>query len=666
MGSVNVHSNLLSRTKFAQSRTAYYTVRNTLIGAHQRQMYLVEPFELMKSNRQLGAIRKAYAARRSSRRGPFQKLLPPHVYSQVFGDPTYYSVNELCKTCGIAADMQLRDRTFWWQICEKLRKVRDIMDIRSLLSCISSVIRVKYFDPDLMRMLSREFVDDMHKLSVSEIGELMHCYVVANVYSIDLVNAAGAAVSSRLMRHVENVVNPGTLPAAEHRGHQPAYNSVDDTFKEHPETLGLLTKCFAHFGYKNRDLYLSIAYLAIKHWDMFDLYEKCAIFGNLDPKDFEPSEVTNKDADSQETAMEISLAVVSRMNQLLAGLTDDYCPKLLHLVTDEVDATAIMPPNQSEEMEDYAKAIYNLCSVSGATRSLAHVVCRILGNADYVRQNNGSIRVDESLESVMSVLVKLSSELMTSAKEFHSEAKKRYRSTTLQMIKPNEIAPLGNQQPYMCPSVSATYQVFMESTLRMVSAVNASLRSRVGEKDLVGVNALQRYNTKTNAVIRGDDIKSSDMCLNIHSALYDCNMKLSEKECVLIGHFMDAVENYGCQCHNPELLTTAYETIALLSRMNCEACMLLSQRAQHVQDVLSLCIVKDLLSYKDEERYRIMLALKNSKLAPSCYLDHALEKFTRFFRMSKCGTAFSCNQPYKNIMKPSTVQQRKIITNENI
>lgn len=652
MNTANAQSSLLRRTKFAQSRTAYNTVNNTLLGVHQRQVYVVEPFEQAKNNRQLVAIRKAFASRRNSRKGPFQRLLAPHAYSDLFGDPTYYSNKELHRTCTMAAEMRLTDRLFWWQICEKLRKVRDIMNINRLLSCLSSVISVKYFDPDLLRMMSREFVDDMNKLSLAEIAELMQCYVRANVFSVDLVNAAGNSTAARLLTHVKGALNTESSRVDDQ--HDNATDcKAEDSLTARPETLGSLAKCFKYFGYRNRDLYLSIAFLAIKHWRHLDLYGKCAVFSNLDPRDFQPENTGAENTVSAETALEITRDTTNAMMRLFSVFDDSYYVKDLHSITSEAAFGDIVPPNHTGEYDEYVKRLHHLCCASGAVNNLAKVVCRLVDNIACTSEDVTCTDFSQVLDVVMAKMASISSMLMSHARNF--EIVSRNLHENVPKVTDGDRGDEGGDRMhiYASPSVNAARCVFVDSLLRSVCAVNATLRYRL------------RNVACENEVLRGSKLGCSVSDANMHTKLYEPNdnKRLSEEERALLAQFMDAIETYGCRSQAPELLTTALETLSVASTMNCEYAAALREQCQTASNIISWEIVKHLVCFSDEARYRVLLAMHEGKLVPDAYLEHAIGKFTKYVRMSKCGTEFAVSSPYQFLLKEGCIPSGKVQLN---
>ncbi|ORM39790.1 uncharacterized protein BXIN_0001 [Babesia sp. Xinjiang] len=633
MSPANPHADLLRRTKFAQNRTAYNTLRNTLLGVHQRKLYVVEQYELAKNHRQLAAIKKAFASRRNSRKGPFHKLLPPHVYSHLFGDPTYYSNDELCKTCAMAAEMQLTDRHFWWQITEKLRKVRDIIQISDLLRCLEALVAVKYNDQDLLRMLSREFVDDMSKLTLPEIAQLLQCYARMNVYSVDLVESAGKTAAGCLIKHVKRSVPK----EASNRTDDSGEAHEDDATQWPPGTLGLLTKCFRVFGYKNRDLYLSIAYLGIKHWHNLDFYGKCALFANLDPEDFKPEPGVNPAGSTVETANEIARETTNALVRQLRNFSDDFVIKRLDSITDEVDFSAIIPASLDSSYDSYVKSMHSVCCSVGAVNNLAKVICRLAAIT-----NNSDADLSSVVDLVMEKMVSVVARLMSFADDLHSEAMKLERGQMALSIGDGkaEVEVKGHSSVF-CPYLNASRFVIVDAMMRGVCAVNAAIRLRL--------NIL----VSQKEAVWASDLKASVDDGNIHSDLYKIsgNTCLTSYESAFLGHFIDTVCRYGCGSQHPELLTTALETIALSSCMESQSTTNIAGRLKDINDLLAVEAIKNLICFEDEARYRMMLALRNGNVTPNVYLEHGLRNLTKYMRKKKSSVKIVMEPPFQFPLK---------------
>ncbi|GFE53828.1 Holiday-junction resolvase, putative [Babesia ovis] len=638
MSPANPHVEILRRTKFAQNRTAYNTLRNALLYGRQRSIYLVEPYDQVKHNRQLIAIKKAFASRRNGRKGPFQRLLPPHVYSNIFGDPTYYSNNELCKTCVMAAEMQLADRHFWWQIAEKLRKVRDVMQIGDVLRCLESLVSVKYFDRDLLRLLSREFADDMRQLNIPEIAQLLQCYARVNVYSVDLVNSAGDVATGYLMEYVKRAVPSDTPRESDDDEGQ---RKVDPS-NWPPMTLGVLAKCFHMFGYKNRDLYLSIAYMGIKQWPNLDLYGKCALFANLDPTNFNPEGIS--DSMSLETAREVAKETTMALVKQLRNISTDVTIKRLDSITDEVDFTTMVPGRLAPNCDDYVKAMHSLCCCVGAVNNLAKVICRLVDIGDVVKRMD--LEIDNLFDELMHKMATIGGRLMTLHNDVETEAKTRKRERTALSVGDRTIAvPIQEVVTTFCPYISAARHIVVDAILRAVCAVNAVIRQRVNP------SASKRETVPAN------NLKLTVEDGNIHSSLYKsvATLQLTANECDVLSIFMGIVNSIGCSSQEPEFIATAMETVALVSHIATQLPHTISDHIQATNDTLSLEAMKNLVCFGDEARYRIMLALRIGKATPNVFLEHGIHSMTKYMRKKKTSVNISMEPPTQHLLKEKTL-----------
>ncbi|CDR95667.1 hypothetical protein, conserved [Babesia bigemina] len=635
MADVGTPFHILRKTRFTQCRTAYNTVRNALLGLQNRPLYVAEPFELHRNKRRLIAIKKAVSARRNSKKGPFHRLLPPHPYSNLFGDPTYYSNDELCRTCVMASTMRLGDRTFWWQIGEKIRKVRDVINIGDLLRCLVSLATVKYFDADLLRITAREFVDEMDKLTLHEIAQLMQCYARANVYSVDLVNSAGDLVAGRLMEMVS-----GDIQADGPSDHA---NEGEDASKWPQATLGLLAKCFRFFNYHNRDLYLSIAYLTIKNWRNLDLYAKCATFANLDHRNFQSQPNHESNAASMECGEEISRDTTLALLRQLAHFPDGFHLKRLDSITDDVDFDAMVPSAPEDIQGDYVKALHALCCAVSAVNNLARVSCRVVDNAAFVRE---SMAAENVLPIIGSTMEKMAA-ILARSKVYWRELETAYKTMDLTQV---AFASEGNtdEAPHKCiktcPYINTAKHVLIDAAMKSLCAVNAAIRFKV--------NAVRA---------EGRPVSDSEFCFavdddNVHSELYHYvdSIKLTASEMAVVQHWMDIVETCGCSSQEPELLSCALETLAVLLCVDSQKSALSVERVQAIHDLLALEAVKHLVNIREDGRYRIMLALRLGKVAPNAYLEHALQRFTKCLRKNKCKVKLPLVSPYRVLLEEGT------------
>ncbi|GIX63932.1 peptide synthetase, putative [Babesia caballi] len=636
MSAASPHGELLRRTKFAQHGTAYNTLKNTLLCADTRLLYVVDASKQSIRDRQQNAVKRSFTNRRNSRKGPFDRLLPPHAYTNLFGDPAFYSNHEVTRTCAVAAEMGLSDRSFWWQIAEKLRKVRDVMNISDLLRCLESLASVKYFDTDLMRLMTREFIDDMEKLSLPEIAQLLECYARVNVYSVDMVRAAGNAATGHLLTHVRSAVQADGPQDASMPG------DVEDPSQWRPETLGILVKCFRSWGYKNRDLYLSIAYLTIKQWRHLDLNSKCAVFANLDPRDFHPEGGTDTSAVSMVTVEEISRETTLSLVRLLSDFSDEFHVQKLGSITDEVDFASIAA-GITGSSDEYSKVLHTVCCAAGTVRNLAKVFSRLVDNVSCVSSSVEADTCDAAIKIVMEKLANVSVKLVRFGQELDTVSSGMEHGHATTQTECLEVVPLSNGELTMCPSMNAARHVIVDALMRAACAVNAAVRLRA------------------SALISNGEAKSGgDSCgvvpdFNIHSKLYGIpnQTTTTEHESIVVECLMDALETYGCPSQEPELLATALETLALVSK-NLQCAPSSYERIQMLHDRLSMGAVKDLVSFGDEARYRIMLALRHGKVTPNVYLENALKNFTKYVRKN-CSVKFVLEPPHRFLLRERKV-----------
>lgn len=153
------------------------------------------------------AIKASARRKRIAKRGKFPDINPPHEYSSTLGDPIFYTLESLPRILKDASDKRFTHMSYWIQVCDKLRKVKDILNIHHLLTCIKCIIDVNHYDPHLFKELTREFSDDFHLLSLSEIGILLRCYVVSNCKPIELLDKSLDTLASTIHNELNDQSN---------------------------------------------------------------------------------------------------------------------------------------------------------------------------------------------------------------------------------------------------------------------------------------------------------------------------------------------------------------------------------------------------------------------------------------------------------------------------
>ncbi|KAF4736046.1 hypothetical protein FOZ63_017942, partial [Perkinsus olseni] len=127
--------------------------------------FVIPPFE--------GDYRKVYKNMWKSFRDKKKLRLgvlcnPPHGAASELPDPKILRDYEVAPTCYRAAESQIADDEFWRQMCERIRRSKDTLSVSDIAAILDALVMVNYRDADLMRIFSREVIDDMFKLTFTE------------------------------------------------------------------------------------------------------------------------------------------------------------------------------------------------------------------------------------------------------------------------------------------------------------------------------------------------------------------------------------------------------------------------------------------------------------------------------------------------------------------
>ncbi|KAF4682172.1 hypothetical protein FOZ60_010972 [Perkinsus olseni] len=75
-------------------------------------------------------------------------------------------------------------------MCERIRRSKDTLSVSDIAAILDALVMVNYRDADLMRILSREVIDDMFKLTLTEAAVIVNAYSVFNCESKPLLESA--------------------------------------------------------------------------------------------------------------------------------------------------------------------------------------------------------------------------------------------------------------------------------------------------------------------------------------------------------------------------------------------------------------------------------------------------------------------------------------------
>lgn len=147
----------------------------TTLHAFERQypQYVIEPWQ---KNPHAWHHWKFRASRTRKDQKFGQKRALPHGVEGL-PDPATVGANNLALVAYQATAAEVTEVAFWSQLAERTRTVRDLMSPQDLVIVLDSLVFAEYRHPNLLKLLSRELVDDTNKLSLREIA------VVANAYA---------------------------------------------------------------------------------------------------------------------------------------------------------------------------------------------------------------------------------------------------------------------------------------------------------------------------------------------------------------------------------------------------------------------------------------------------------------------------------------------------
>ncbi|KAK2194538.1 hypothetical protein BdWA1_000409 [Babesia duncani] len=612
--------NLLNRTKYAQNKRKYFAAGNTLLSLLQRPLFVVDTFQQCKQQRKLEAIRKAFVNKRKSKRGLLDKLCLPHAYTHAFGDPKFMSINELCATCEAAANLNLRDADFWTQICDKLRRVRDVMGIEQLVACLQNISHVNHYDPDLLRMLSKELVDDIDRLEIFKVAQVLQCYYNNNVYSIDLVNAAGQKCTKELSRNLESLTRESPKNTFLFKlldNLQADLKSDTATRGEIPDstlsTLGTLCKCLCYFGYRNSSLYLTIASIFIHSWRRMDIYKRCLLFYTLDPNLLEEIDGNNSKI-TNDIILEMLKVALQFKNELVIGAWN--------ACNQEYNIPAIIVGCNDEKA---ITNIYKALDISSGTRVFSRFICSICDKMNRLGKNGF---LDYKLD--FNVIMEKFADHVIACTQL-----------SLDNIK--------------SPCDLNVKHLLVESLLDAIVALNCTWRMSSTNQ------------ASTNYIHRATFTDSDD---NIHAQIYrqDFKIEIDAYTGKILAGFIKGICKLGCKGQDSQRLVYALETLAiasmkknLISIGNCievNQMQLSLDEIQSAYDIITLEIVRRFVSLSQQDIYRTILATKYAQTKANDILLYHLNTFPKFSRMKKTRYKIACTNPYKALWTPLAIKPK--------
>uniref|UniRef100_A0A3B0MM80 Uncharacterized protein n=1 Tax=Theileria annulata TaxID=5874 RepID=A0A3B0MM80_THEAN len=589
MTSQEISLKLLNRTKFAQNRTRYYTVRNSVLSQTERPLFVTGSFNDCVGNLKLLSLRKSYLHRHSSKRGPFQKLSLPHEYFKILGEPAYYSHSELLYACSYASDNFMCDSYFWKQICEKIREVRDVIDIKDLLSCLCSIVKVNYYDRDLLRLLSREFVDDIDKLSLDDIHQLLHCYYKQNVYSCDLVDKVGLKVTQLINATplTQNSENQSSTLFGKIKDLIPTNKSSDSEPKCELDlkTLSRISNYLSYFKYSNYDFHNSISNLFITYCNSMDFISRLNFFNSIDPK-----LLTNNLSTTN------NLTNNKLINTFLKSIVNDSI-SFNHENSYELGTFLSSGLFKSAES---SKLLHDFCSISSTIKLICNSILHLsrfdLYGTDVSDTQPPSPNQTNPITEITTRIPLLLERLY------------KYCFDIIDLI--YQIS--SNYTAVKSPFIKSFENIFIDSILTCIRALNSFYRLQV-----LVPSASQNTCKLLSFTTDDNNVHSSFLKLfhRINITSSDLNFISKASQCLI---------NFDCKGQSIPNLTSSFEIFSLIQSTNQSTELIKSI------DILSLEIIRQLVDFDRESIYRIALTLNFTNT--NSLLNHYISFFPKITR----------------------------------
>ncbi|CEM06175.1 unnamed protein product [Vitrella brassicaformis CCMP3155] len=199
---------VLEKIKYITSPTAYHVVHNCYDGGRLPLLKI----SAWQSDKRLYWKHKWRRGRVKCR---FGKLNRHHGSEPDFPDPAIVPLETVPLIAKEAALNNLTNAEFWRQYCERLRQARDVMSANDISNVLDSLVAINYRNVELMKLWSRELVDDVKQLRPEECAVIANGYAHFNCYSPDLMKA--------LADHTLFLIHPKSLmlPPASTDQHQP-------------------------------------------------------------------------------------------------------------------------------------------------------------------------------------------------------------------------------------------------------------------------------------------------------------------------------------------------------------------------------------------------------------------------------------------------------------
>jgi len=126
-------------------------------------------------------------------------------------DPGLVGADALAQLAATAQEQGVQTQPFWHKVAERTRQLRDIMSVSQLATVLDALLTAEHRHTDLMKTLARELIDDIDKLSLTEVAVVANAYAHFNCVSKGLLTAVTKQIVQLLEGQDLTAVEPRSL-----------------------------------------------------------------------------------------------------------------------------------------------------------------------------------------------------------------------------------------------------------------------------------------------------------------------------------------------------------------------------------------------------------------------------------------------------------------------
>lgn len=231
------------RAVYLSSSTKFCTTLHAF-GAKVVPRYHVDPWE-----KDLHAVHKhKWRVAKQRKLGRWANAPSPLAGVQAVGwpDPILLGASELARVAARAQAENLQDAEFWQQLAERTYTLRDVLSVGDLATILDALVTANRRHLQLLKTLTREFIDDADKLMFIEVAVVVNAYAHFNCFSATLL-AALSDQATQLLR-------------AQRGREDPDFDS---------QSVAVLTKAFSSLGNLDDELMMAIKCFVEEHVEDF-------------------------------------------------------------------------------------------------------------------------------------------------------------------------------------------------------------------------------------------------------------------------------------------------------------------------------------------------------------------------------------------------------------